>query len=783
MLERVVRGALTTRGLVAVVALAMLTAASTVGFAQEDDDSFWPRQIDAEGGRVIVYQPQVENYTSDRLEARAAVSVTIKGESAPTFGAMWFDCRLATDLENRVAYLEQLTVTAAKFPDMEQDRIDQLSRFLEQEAPNWDLTLSVDELLAGLDAAGEAAGESTGLNNDPPEIIFTTQPSVLVMIDGDPKLADIEGYDAEYVVNTPYFIVKNKKDNTFYLKGGELWFRSRDLTGSWEVASQLPAEMQPIAQKIEEEEQQQKQEAAEQAASAGGTEEAEDTGAAEDEPDEGEQPIPVIVVRTEPAELIQTDGEPDYASIAGTQLLYLKNSESDVIMDIASQQYFVLLSGRWYSAKSMTDNNWQYVANDELPADFAAIPADSDLSSVLASVSGTQEARDAVLTNTVPQTAEVDRKSATCEVQYDGSPKFESCSEGVKYATNCDKDVLLIDKTYYCCDNAVWFVSDRPDDGWQVATELPGVIQELPPECPVYNVKYVYIYESTPEVVYVGYTPGYTGSYVYGGCVVYGTGYYYHPWYYTYYYPRPVTWGFGVHYNPWTGWGFHVGVSYGWLHLGVGWCRPWYGGWWGRGGYRWGYRHGYRRGYHHGYRAGYRAGARTGYRAGQHSSNVYRKRDTGVVRTADAGRRPSTGQQPAGDRSPDRGTKDASRQRDTQDRTRDTTTSQKANQPNNVYADKNGDVYRKDGDSWEKRDKDGWSKDDRSSQQSRDQSRDQAGDRSSQQSRQQLDRDQQSRDRSAQRNRDYNNNSSGRSGSANRSGGGGRSRGGGGRRR
>jgi len=89
---------------------------------------------------------------------------------------MWFDCRLATDLENRVAYLEQLTVTAAKFPDMEQDRIDQLSRFLEQEAPNWDLTLSVDELLAGLDAAGEAAGESTGLNNDPPEIIFTTQP-------------------------------------------------------------------------------------------------------------------------------------------------------------------------------------------------------------------------------------------------------------------------------------------------------------------------------------------------------------------------------------------------------------------------------------------------------------------------------------------------------------------------------------------------------------------------------------------------------------------------------
>ncbi len=54
---------------------------------------------------------------------------------------------------------------------------------------------------------------------------------------------------------------------------------------------------------------------------------------------------------------------------------------------------------------------------------------------------------------------------------------------------------------------------------------------------------YVYVYDSTPEVVYVGYYPGYTGSYLYNGCVVYGTGWYYRPWHGRYYYPRYRTWG------------------------------------------------------------------------------------------------------------------------------------------------------------------------------------------------------------------------------------------------
>jgi hypothetical protein len=207
------------------------------------------------------------------------------------------------------------------------------------------------------------------------------------------------------------------------------------------------------------------------------------------------------------------------------------------------------------------------------------------------------------------------------------------------------------------------------------------VIYDIPPSCPVYNVTYVYVYDFNSDVVYTGYTSGYTCSYVYGGTVVYGTGWYYRPWYRYYYYPRPVTWGFGVHYNPYSGWNFSFGIRvggpYGWFR--VGWGRPY--AYWGPRGYWGGYRRGYRHGYHHGARRGYAAG----YRAGQkHSAsrNIYRNRADGVNRTGEV----RTAQKsPAGKAG-----------------TRDRRDARSGDGIDNVYVDRDGDVYRDRNGKWEK---------------------------------------------------------------------------------
>lgn len=697
---------LVSGGLMALTAC--LFAAGAPAAELEESGFEWPHQLDADFGEVVMYQPQLESYSGNTLEARAAVSVTPKGEAAPTFGAVWFKGRLVTDVDADVASLESVVVTAAKFPDAKGEQVQRLSRYLEDEIPKWEMVLSTEQLIAGLDELEGEFGGDTGLRHDAPEIIFATRPTVLVTIDGEPVLEDLEGRNVKFVVNTPFYMLRDPASYRYYLRGAGRWYTTTgDVTGDWVIAERLPGNIAAVADEIEREE---KEEEAE--------------GGGEIEPPYAGEP-PKVIVRTKPAELIQTNGEPEFAPIEGTQLLYLRNTEDDVLMDIASQQYFILVSGRWYRSDSMTSGDWTHVPPDGLPADFAEIPPDSDMGDVLASVAGTQEARDAMIENSVPQTAEVDRRTASLTVTYDGSPRFERCAEGVAYAVNTDKQVLLVDGTYYCCDEAIWFVSDYPDGPWEVATWVPGEIQDIPPECPAYNVRYVYIYDYTPDVVYVGYTPGYFGSYVYRGCIVYGTGYWYDPWYGYYYYPRPLTWGYGAHWNPYTGWGFCIDLSFYWLRFWYDWPCCW--GWWGPRGYVNGYRHGYHHGHHHGYHDGFHDGHYAGYNPEHHTyeRNLYKVRPQGIRKTGpkplDAGKygyvhvyepeQKPTAQKTLGDKKPSE--LSPLKKKPTPEKATSELSPLKkpkaAKKPNDVFADKKGNVYRKAGGTWHKRESAKWS--------------------------------------------------------------------------
>jgi hypothetical protein len=294
--------------------------------------------------------------------------------------------------------------------------------------------------------------------------------------------------------------------------------------------------------------------------------------------------VPRVIVATEPTELIVTDGAPTYTPIDGNNLLYMSNTESDVFMEIATQQYYVLLAGRWYRASSL-DGPWAYVPSDKLPVAFAKIPLSSPRANVLVHVAGTEEAKEAVLNASVPQTTAVKPGQVDMKVAYDGEPKFKKI-EGTEmtYAENTADAVIQVKKKYYCCRRGIWYVAKSPVGPWEVCKKVPKEIYTIPPSCPLYNVRYVYVYDETPEKVCVGYLPGYTGSYVYDNTVIYGTGFAYPAWCGAVYYPPPLTWGFAPVYNAWTGvWGFGStpwAKSYGWVNWGDG-----HGGWWGPNGY------------------------------------------------------------------------------------------------------------------------------------------------------------------------------------------------------
>jgi hypothetical protein len=68
---------------------------------------------------------------------------------------------------------------------------------------------------------------------------------------------------------------------------------------------------------------------------------------------------------------------------------YVTDSDNDIFMDTKSQQYYTLLAGRWFRAKSL-EGGWEWVAGSQLPHDFTRISPESPKGHVLASIPGTE---------------------------------------------------------------------------------------------------------------------------------------------------------------------------------------------------------------------------------------------------------------------------------------------------------------------------------------------------------------------------------------------------------
>ncbi len=473
------------------VIITMLCAADLI-LAEEVG---WPRQIDVPEAKIVMYQPQLETFKDNKLTARAAVSVTKTGETEPVFGAVWIDATLSTDRDTRIVNLISVDIPMAKFPNAPQKKVEKLKAIIEREIPKWDLNISLDRLITLLDLVEKEKKITGDIKTTPPKIIVVTHPAVLVVIQGKPQLIKIDDSKLMRVVNSPFFIVYDSDKKIYYLKGGNDWLSTTDIKGKWKPEQHPPDAAVTEAAKAQDDDKQ--------------------------SADQGDfDQMPQIIVATEPTELIVLDGPATYSTIYGTNLLYVSNTQNDVFMDIDSQYYYVLLSGRWFNAKSL-EGKWEYIASDKLPADFAKIPPGSTKDHVLANVTGTNQANEAVLDTYVPQTSTVKRSEAKVVVTYDGVPKFVQI-EGTDlyYANNTSYSVIKYGSKYYCCNNAVWFEAYNSMGPWEICVAVPQAIYTIPPSCPIYNVKYVYVYNSTPEVVYVGYTPGYTGCYVYGGTVI-----------------------------------------------------------------------------------------------------------------------------------------------------------------------------------------------------------------------------------------------------------------------
>jgi hypothetical protein len=526
---------------------------------------------------ISVYLPQVDSWNGYRLEAHAAVSIAAPDTAAPVFGVLEAAWDTQVDKGTRTVILDGLRIVRVRFPSAP-DKEPAYQKLLDQSIRKRVRTLELDRLeaaLATIEAREKA--QTKPLRNHPPRIVVSTTPAVLILIDGTPVYRQVPNTLYSRVINCRPLLLKDRAD-TQYLRLFDGWMTAPTVSGLWSVAQRPPADLGLIMQIVAK--------TGEVDLLAGG-----DPNDLTSQPSLATGPVPVVLVAMEPTELIVTQGAPSYSPIDGTQLLYVSNTTGHVFKYQGDQQTYVLITGRWFRAAGL-DGPWSHVPGASLPPDFAKIPDNSPKENVKASVPGTPQAQEAVIANRLPETAAIKKSGAKFPpLRYDGQPQLKPIEgTALSYMTNSPYPVIQVSPTsYYALHNAVWFVAPSLQGPWTVATMVPAAIYEIPPSSPLYYVTYVHVYRDTPTVVYVGYTPGYYGSYESDGVVVYGTGYDYPAWVDTVYYPVPVTYGYAVSptYTPWTGWvmGFGFGWAFGVATAGWGWgCYPAWGPYYGSHG-------------------------------------------------------------------------------------------------------------------------------------------------------------------------------------------------------
>ena len=499
--------------------------------------------------RVVLHAPQIRSWDDfERFEGVMAIEFYPQSlASTPLYATVTLSGETALAVEER-----QIVITHPRVEDVtfasggEQQYIDAVYAGVRSDR----LAVPLDLFLASVDESVLEARSATGFNNEPPAIVLTYDPAILLHISGKPYLAALEDTGLRIAVNANWPLIHNPDDGSWLLLYRDLWLTAPSLEAEWEPTRELPAGLSglsPDGQHI-------------------------DLLAAIPAP-ASDVVVPQLIFTTQPTELIVIQGVPDLEEVlAGGGLYYVSNAWAPLLYH--GGKWYYPVAGRWFVAESLVaDGGWIYA--EELPTVFADIPPDHALGYLRATVPGTPEARLAALEAVLPTRTTVPRGAAPgIDVVYDGEPDFQPVPDTtVQRAVNSPQHVLLVDAVYYLCFEGAWYRSADAQGPWAATDDVPDAIYDIPPESPAYPVTEVQVAEHTgyEDISYTAPSGASSDIYVYNGVPVYSTGWMYAAYYGSWYYPRYPSYGYGRFYNPETGaygsrsvwYGPYGGYSYG----------------------------------------------------------------------------------------------------------------------------------------------------------------------------------------------------------------------------
>ena len=225
-----------SRVLITILFSAVIVAAQT-----KPTDEGWPRRFPIGTNSLAVYQPQIEEWSGNSLSARAAIAITETQSKQPLYGVLWFSARAEIDKVNRLVTLSDFKVKKLSLP-MAPEKAAAFEAAFQARADKQVNVIALDRLLADM-AINHATTNTAAyeVKNDPPQILFSTRPALLVLIDGAPVFRPFTSTNVERIINTRVLIVR--AENKFYLRIMDGWLESQNLNGPWTIAGHTPNDL------------------------------------------------------------------------------------------------------------------------------------------------------------------------------------------------------------------------------------------------------------------------------------------------------------------------------------------------------------------------------------------------------------------------------------------------------------------------------------------------------------------------------------------------------------
>src|SRR5262245_37241072 len=101
---------------------------------QQPSDVGWPRQVDADGKTLLIYQPQIDVWDDEKLQADVALAVESQVGTEPTYGTATIGATTQTHQSSRTVTIDNIKVMSVQFPSAGDQRAA-IEAMIQQQLP------------------------------------------------------------------------------------------------------------------------------------------------------------------------------------------------------------------------------------------------------------------------------------------------------------------------------------------------------------------------------------------------------------------------------------------------------------------------------------------------------------------------------------------------------------------------------------------------------------------------------------------------------------------------